>query len=224
MKKKQSSFNILITAGPTREYLDPVRFISNPSTGKIGYLLASAAKKKGHKVVLLSGPTYLKPPQGVKVLSFNTALELKKLAKQHFAWADCVICASAVSDYRPLKTSKQKIKKAGKTKTIVFSKNPDILQELGRMKKNQVLVGFALETRDLIKNAEKKLKEKNLDFIVANMLSREFDPFGEGRTSAVILSEKDIEKLQHIKKEQLARIILDRVFNLCYSLLGKKRR
>ncbi|MCG2711933.1 MAG: phosphopantothenoylcysteine decarboxylase, partial [Candidatus Omnitrophica bacterium] len=169
MKKKQAKYNILITAGPTREFIDPVRFISNPSSGTIGYLLAQSAKRRGNNVVLLSGPTHLVSPKGVKTVYFSSALELKKCADRFFDWADCIICTAAVADFRPAKAINSKIKKDKGLQQIKLVRNPDILRGLGRRKKNKVLVGFALETENLIENGLKKLKSKNLDLIVANI-------------------------------------------------------
>ncbi|MFH2138910.1 MAG: phosphopantothenoylcysteine decarboxylase [Candidatus Omnitrophota bacterium] len=210
---------ILITAGPTREYIDPVRFITNLSTGTIGYLLAKDARSRGHEVVLLSGPTHLRASKDIQVVRFNTALELLEQAYKHYSWADCIICASAVGDYRPVKIEAKKIKKGAKEKTLELTKNPDVLKELGKRKQNRVLIGFALETNDLLDNARAKLHEKNLDFIVANKLSAGNNPFGPGKTSVIIVGKDCIENLQHISKKELARIILDRAVKLCYSFI-----
>jgi phosphopantothenoylcysteine decarboxylase/phosphopantothenate--cysteine ligase len=224
MKKKQAKLNILITAGPTREFIDPVRFISNASTGTIGFCLADLAKKQGHNVVLLSGPTTLKDPRGVKTIRFNTALELNKLTERFFDWANCIICSAAVGDFRPVSIAKNKIKKNKGFAQLKLVKNPDILQNLGKKKKNKLLVGFALETADLKVNALKKLKAKNLDFIVANQLSESNVPFGKKEVTAYLIDGKMVEKHSKISKKRLARIILDRVVKLCYILLQPKKR
>jgi phosphopantothenoylcysteine decarboxylase/phosphopantothenate--cysteine ligase len=168
LKKSLKNKNILITAGPTREYLDPVRYISNDSSGKMGYALAAVAKKMGAKVTLISGPTNLKGPQGVALVSVTSAKEMHRATLAEFKKMDITICAAAVADFRPQSRSRQKIKK-DEIKAIGLIKNPDILKSIGRKKKKkQILVGFALETQDLKKNALKKLKDKNCDFIVAN--------------------------------------------------------
>ena len=224
MKKKQPKYNILITAGPTREFIDPVRFISNLSTGSIGHLLAQSARKRGDNVVLLSGPTHLVSPKGVKTVYFNSALELKKCTDRFFDWADCIICTAAVADFRPLKVSNKKIKKNKGIPEIKLVKNPDILKALGRRKKNKVLVGFALETENLIENGLKKLKSKNLDLIVANMLSKKSVPFGKRQLTVFLIDGENIKKYSKISKKMLSRIILDRVDKLCYILMQSKKR
>ena len=224
MKKKQLKHNILITAGPTREFIDPIRFISNPSTGTIGYLLAEGSRKRGHDVVLLSGPTHLKAPEGVKTVGFNSALELKKCADRFFDWADIIICTAAVADFRPARVSKKKIKKAKGVPEIKLLKNPDILKRLGRKKRNKVLIGFALETENLVKNSLKKLKTKNLDFIVANTHSKKSLPFGKIEVTSFIIDREKVEKFAKISKKELSRIILDRADKICYILMKPKKR
>lgn len=158
----------LITAGPTREYIDPVRYISNASSGKMGYELAKVASKKGMEVILITGPVSIKPPDGVKVVNVLSADEMFAKVKASLAKCDIIIGAAAVSDYKPSKIQKHKIKKQSSDTTIELTKNPDILGYLGRKKFASILVGFALETKNLLKSARLKLKEKNLDLIIAN--------------------------------------------------------
>jgi len=158
----------LITAGPTHEYLDPVRFISNASSGKMGYALAEVAQERGAEVILVSGPTSITPPEEVKTIFVESALEMEKEVVSHFPGADVIIASAAVSDYRPEKREKEKIKSGLNRKTMNLVRNPDILSEMSKQKGRKFLVGFALETRDLEKNAWEKLKEKNLDMVVAN--------------------------------------------------------
>ena len=160
--------HFLITAGPTREYLDPVRFISNASTGKMGYALAGAAIKAGHKVTLITGITSLKPPTGAKTVNVETSSEMFEAVKKHFAKCDCLIMTAAVADYKPFGKSKTKIKKGSGPLILKLKPTPDILKWASRNKKNQIVVGFALEDKAIRKNAERKLKEKNLDMIIAN--------------------------------------------------------
>lgn len=222
MKKALFPLKILITAGPTREFIDPVRYISNPSTGEIGYSLARFAFNKGHKVMLLSGPTHLKPIKGVKIIYFETALELKKEVDTYFKWSDCLICSAAVGDFRVSRASAAKIKKKDGMNSLCFKKNPDILLSLRKKKKGKIIIGFALETDNLIANAKDKLRAKKLDLIVANELSTSNMPFGNKKLTAFILSKEKIDKYTMVKKDKLARIILDRVENLCYSLKNKK--
>ena len=169
-KTTKSPRHFLITAGGTREPIDPVRFISNASSGKMGYALAAAALKAGHEVTLITAPTALKPPTGATVVPVESAAEMFAAVQAHFDACDCLIMAAAVADYTPAKPSKTKIKKDGKTDLILQLKpTADILKWAGRRKtEGQVVVGFALEDRDLCANAEKKFRDKRLDMIVAN--------------------------------------------------------
>ncbi len=160
---------ILITAGGTREYIDPVRFISNASSGRMGYALARAALKAEHTVTLITAPTSLRIPNGVKVIRIETAAQMFEAVKKHFRRCDCLIMAAAVADYTPVHPAKTKIKKTGQSMTLQLKPTPDILKWTGRhKKKSQIIVGFALEDNALQTRAEKKMKDKNLDIIVAN--------------------------------------------------------
>lgn len=167
----------LITAGGTREYIDPVRFISNASSGRMGYALAAAALKAGHEVMLISAPTALKPPRGAELVSVESAAEMFAAVKKHFPKCDCLIMAAAVSDFTPARPSKTKIKKVqgGPRPTLQLKPTPDILRWAGSHRRvctahhrAQVVVGFALEDRNLRTNAERKMRDKRLDMIVAN--------------------------------------------------------
>ena len=160
---------ILITAGGTREYIDPVRFITNASSGKMGYALARAAIAAGHKVTLITAPTNLKKPTEAKVVEVETSAQMFEAVKKHFPKSKCLIMAAAVSDYKPAKLSKTKIKKSATELTLKLKPTKDILKWAGRQKKKtQILVGFALEDKEMKKNAEKKLRNKKLDMVVAN--------------------------------------------------------
>lgn len=158
----------LITAGPTREYLDPVRFLTNASTGRMGYACARTAAERGHNVTLISGPVNLAAPDGVTVIPVVSTQEMADATLLHFDSCDCVIMTAAPCDYRPKSRSTHKMKKDDKPLSLEFERTPDILAELGRRKKNQILIGFAVEDTDPIANAQKKLKEKNLDAIILN--------------------------------------------------------
>lgn len=169
--------HILITAGGTREYIDPVRFISNASSGKMGYALAGAALKAGHKVTLITAPTAQRPPDAAKIFRVETAAQMFEAVKKCFNRCDCLIMAAAVADYTPVRPAKTKIKKTGESMTIKLKPTPDILGWAGKQKqvkckrakgKRQIVVGFALEDKAIRVRAQKKLKEKNLDMIVAN--------------------------------------------------------
>ncbi len=174
--------HFLITAGGTREYIDPVRFISNASSGRMGYALARAAQKAGHKVTLISASD-LQPPVGVEFVGVDSAAEMFKAVKKFFAKCDCLIMAAAVADYTPVRSVKTKIKKEDKFLTIKLKPTTDILKWAGRhKKKNQVVVGFALEDKKLRERAERKLKDKNLDMIIANRPAA----IGSDRTSVQI--------------------------------------
>lgn len=172
----RQTMRILITAGGTREYIDPVRFISNASSGRMGYALARASLKAGHKVTLITAPTALKPPTGAKIVRVESAAQMFEAVKKQFPKCDCLIMAAAVSDYTPAKPSKTKLKKQATKLTLELKPTQDILKWAGKHKSEsrarrhgpRILVGFALEDRDLRGNAERKLREKNLDMIVAN--------------------------------------------------------
>ncbi|MBI5327778.1 MAG: bifunctional phosphopantothenoylcysteine decarboxylase/phosphopantothenate--cysteine ligase CoaBC [Deltaproteobacteria bacterium] len=199
---------VLVTAGPTREAIDPVRFISNPSSGKMGYAIARAAKRRGAEVVLVSGPCYLAPPRGITLIKTTTAEEMAEAAMRHYPQSTVVIMAAAVSDYRPKISHKNKVKKEEARFNIELERTQDILKEMGNKKRGQFLVGFALETEDILANAKKKLKEKKLDLIIAN------DPTGfDGEVTQVTVLEKDdkIEALPALAKNEAAERILDRV-------------
>ncbi len=160
---------ILITAGGTREYLDPVRFISNASSGRMGYALAREALRAGHKVTLITAPTAQRPPSQAKVIEVETAAQMFKAVKKHFEKCDCLIMAAAVADYTPASPAKSKIQKTGKSLTIKLKPTADILKWAGGHKrKKQIVIGFALEDKTIRSCAEKKLNEKNLDMIIAN--------------------------------------------------------
>jgi len=201
---------VLVTAGPTLEYIDPVRFISNPSSGKMGYAIAEAALCRGADVILISGPTQLDKPSGVRYISVQTADEMANAVFEHEANMDIIIKAAAVADYKVAKQSEQKIKKNDDTLQIALKKNIDILKELGCRKKDQFLVGFAAETQELTNNARQKLSEKNLDIIVANLIGPKDCGF-QADTNRVTLFFRDGKQvsLPLESKEKIAHSILD---------------
>lgn len=216
-----SGLKILVTAGATVEPIDPVRFITNRSTGKMGYAIARAAKHRGASVTLVSGPTALAPPYGVTFVGIKTAEEMKKEVFDNRPGCDIIIKAAAVADYRPLETAKQKIKKKKDTITLELTKNPDILAQLGATKEEApcVLVGFAAETEDLLTHAKGKLEAKNLDMIVANDVSRSDAGF-EADTNIVkmIFRDGSIEDSKLMSKDEVADLILDRARDLSEKL------
>lgn len=203
---------VLVTAGPTQEPIDPVRFVSNPSSGKMGYAIAKAAAHRGADVVLVSGPTNLPGPANVKTVRVGTAAEMADAVFEHVKDSRVIIKSAAVSDYSPVSAATQKIKKEKDEMILEMKKNRDILRELGGIKEDRILVGFAAETENLDKNAAEKLNKKNLDMIVGNLVGRPDSGFGTD-TNKVNLYHRDgtVESLPTIEKEDVAHIILDRV-------------
>ena len=191
---------VVVTAGPTREYIDPVRFISNPSTGKMGFALARAAKALGADVVLVSGKTCIKPPYGVKFVEVETADEMYRAVKDNMEDATVFISAAAVGDYSPIKVSKEKVKKTEGVFKLELKRTVDILEDVGKNKREgQIIVGFAAETENLIENARRKLKRKNLDVIVANDVKKRI--FGSDETEVVLITDSVEERLSGSKEE-----------------------
>ena len=210
-----SGKHILVTAGPTIEPLDPFRYITNHSSGKMGYAIAERAAKRGGEVILVSGPVQIPAPKGVKVISVKTANEMYEAVHEHFNWADAVIKAAAVSDYRPKTESHEKIKKSDDSMTLELVKNPDILQSLGERKEHQVLVGFAAETHNMIEYARKKITGKHLDFIVANNIAQEGAGFKSDTNIATIIEANgQMTEYHQMSKLDLGNAILDKV--KCY--------
>jgi len=206
---------LLITAGPTREEIDPVRFVSNHSSGKMGYAIARAAWRRGAQVTLVSGPTCLTAPWGVRTVAVESAAEMLDAVMAGVDESTVVIKAAAVADYRPVTRTGEKIKKQGETLTLELVRNRDILAELGKMKEQRILVGFAAETADLLANARKKLDTKNLDLLVANDVTEPGAGFSVD-TNIVRLLHRDgsIEEPGLLSKEAVANLILDRVAEL----------
>jgi len=201
-----------VSAGPTREHIDPVRFISNPSSGKMGYAIARAAEYRGGDVMLVSGPTNLPNPVNMEVIRVQSAREMAQAMFDQMDSADIVIKTAAVADYRPRDASDHKIKKGDDEKSLSLVKNSDILRELGKRKTSQILVGFAAETRELEKHASQKLEKKNLDMIAGNLVGDPSSGFGTD-TNLVTLFYRDgtKESLPSMEKDAVAHILLDRV-------------
>jgi phosphopantothenoylcysteine decarboxylase/phosphopantothenate--cysteine ligase len=201
---------VLVTAGPTREPIDPVRFITNRSSGRMGYAIAEAARARGASVVLVTGPVAIPPPEGVEVVRVETAEEMARATLAHFERATLVIKSAAVADYRPVAVADRKIKKGEGGMTVELERTTDVLAELGRQKGDRVLVGFAAETNDLVANARKKLESKNADLIVANDVTREGAGF-DGDTNIAVLVGRDgrADELPMMSKRELADRILD---------------
>jgi phosphopantothenoylcysteine decarboxylase/phosphopantothenate--cysteine ligase len=221
VRKSQSlkGRTLLVTAGPTREFLDPVRFLSNRSTGKMGFALAEEASKRGADVILISGPTHLIPPQGVQLKRIQDALEMEKEVLENFKQADVVIMSAAVSDLTFPAKADQKIKKKVLQERFDPVKTPDILKKLGEMKNRKILVGFAAETENLIKNAEKKMRGKNVDLLVANDVLQEGIGFGSDYNKVqLIFPDGKMIKTDKKSKREISRVILDEI----EAILGQK--
>ncbi len=206
---------ILVTAGPTREHIDAVRYISNPSSGRMGYAIAQVARRRGAEVELISGPSGLSAAPGVEVTSVLSAAEMAAAVRDRFDACDALVMAAAVSDFRSSEVSPGKIAKTEAETAVQLEHTEDILAGLGPDKGHRVLVGFAMETRDLVERARSKLEAKNLDLIVANDLTREGAGFGHPTNVVTILDEGGAARhLPMLSKEQVAGEILDRVVPL----------
>jgi phosphopantothenoylcysteine decarboxylase / phosphopantothenate---cysteine ligase len=207
---------VLVTAGPTREALDPARFLSNRSSGKMGYALARAARRRGAEVILVSGPTVLACPEGVQRYDVRTAEDMRSAVLEHFHDADIIIKAAAVSDFRPEISYTEKVKKEQAEMSLRLVPNPDILQELGKMKKNgqQLLVGFAAESSNLLAEGKKKLEKKNLDLIAVNDISRDDRGFEVDMNQITLIDRRGVLELPYVSKDQTADLILDHIVGL----------
>lgn len=216
MKQDLKGKTILVTAGPTREAIDPVRFISNHSTGKMGYAIAQNASMRGAKVILVSGPVALETPYGVERVNVSSARDMHDAVISRLDKVDWVIKSAAVGDYRPETTADEKIKKKDDDMSISLVRNPDILAEIGSKKQNHQLVcGFSMETQDLLNNSRAKLQKKNCDMLVANNLKTEGAGFAHDTNVATLLYRDGThEPLSLMQKDDLASIVLDRLLKL----------
>lgn len=213
-EKDFADINFLITAGPTEEPLDPVRFISNHSSGKMGFALAHAAKLRGGNVTLVSGPTNIQAASDVFVERVQTAQEMKIAVDNNFDKCDIVIMSAAVCDFRPVAKNQHKIKKNIKQETLLLEKTHDILFALGQQKGNKILVGFSLETENEIENSKAKLQKKNLDFIVVNNPLEEGAGFKGDTNKVAIVDKGSVEELPLMSKDKVAHKILDKILQL----------
>lgn len=216
MKQDLRGKTILVTAGPTREAIDPVRFISNHSTGKMGYAIAQNASMRGAKVILVSGPVALETPYGVERVNVSSARDMHDAVISRLDKVDWVIKSAAVGDYRPETTADEKIKKKDDDMSISLVRNPDILAEIGSKKQNHQLVcGFSMETQDLLNNSRAKLQKKNCDMLVANNLKTEGAGFAHDTNVATLLYRDGThEPLSLMQKDDLASIVLDRLLKM----------
>ncbi|MEG0502313.1 MAG: bifunctional phosphopantothenoylcysteine decarboxylase/phosphopantothenate--cysteine ligase CoaBC [Cellulosilyticaceae bacterium] len=212
IEKDLEGKHILLTAGPTIEVIDPMRYITNHSSGKMGYAIAKQAASRGAEVVLISGPTQLECPQGVKCIDVKSARDMYEAVHNHFEWADAVIKTAAVADYRPENESSHKIKKDGRSLTLNLTPNPDILKSLGEQKKHQILVGFAAETENVIAYAKEKIEKKHLDFIIANNIAQSGAGFkGDTNIATLIKSDGEMIAYPQMTKNELGDRILSEV-------------
>jgi phosphopantothenoylcysteine decarboxylase/phosphopantothenate--cysteine ligase len=214
---------ILVTAGPTQEFIDPVRCITNRSSGKMGYAIAKMARRRGADVILVTGKTYVPPPRlDIYTVEVTTAMEMRNAVLEHQRRCSVIIMAAAVADYRCREENCLKIKKIEGQDgfTLELSMNPDILKELGAIKGNKILVGFAAETNNVVENAVAKLKSKNLDLIVANDVTKEGIGFGSDRNEVTIIDRSGRSKhVPQMTKDEVAHLILDAV-----RRVAKKRK
>ena len=207
--------HVLVTAGPTREMVDPVRFLSNRSSGKMGYAIVEAAARRGARVTLVSGPVALERPRGVETVPVTSTLDLYREVTERAKSADLVIQAAAPADFRPLEAARHKIKKTGEGMTLQLTPNPDVAAQLGRDKhEGQVLVAFAAETDDLIANARKKLDKKNADMVVANDVTQPGAGFAGDTNRVTLVTRSDARELPLMSKRDVADAILDRALEL----------
>ncbi|MVX64543.1 bifunctional phosphopantothenoylcysteine decarboxylase/phosphopantothenate--cysteine ligase CoaBC [Clostridium chromiireducens] len=209
-KKDLVNKNVVVTAGPTIAPVDPVRFITNRSTGKMGYAIAKEARNRGANVTLISGPTSIEVPKNINIVKVSTNEEMKKAIMEVYNHADIVIKSAAVADYKPKNYSTQKIKKGDNDLCIEFTRDSDILMELGEKKDKQILVGFAAESQDLKENAISKLQRKNLDYIVANDITANDTGFASEDNKVIVLSKSGKEiYLDKMSKEKIASNLFD---------------
>src|SRR5450755_2355933 len=208
-----SGETVLITAGPTREKIDPVRYLTNRSSGRMGYALAEAALRRGGRVLLVSGPTALTPVGGAEVTQVESAEQMRQAVLKLLPEATIVIKTAAVADYHPKSTAEQKIKRRG-AMTLELEATPDILKELSLKKEAQIVVGFAAETEDVLENARQKLVSKNLDAIVVNDVSREGVGFDSDRNAVTIISRDEVFEVPETTKWEVSQRVLDQVVRL----------
>jgi phosphopantothenoylcysteine decarboxylase/phosphopantothenate--cysteine ligase len=204
---------VLVTAGPTREKIDPVRYITNRSSGRMGYALAEAALRRGAHVLLVSGPTEIAPPGAAQLTRVETAEEMRRAVLRLLPQSTIVIKTAAVSDYRPKNVAEQKIKRSGPT-SLELEPTADILAELSKNKTQQLIIGFAAETNDVLENARKKLKNKALDAIVVNDVSQEGIGFDSDRNAVTILTEEELIEVPETSKWEVAQRVLDTIVKL----------
>lgn len=224
ISNSRARLKILVTAGPTREPLDPVRYLSNRSSGKMGYAVARAAARRGHAVVLVSGPTALKPPAGVRLARVNTAAEMLAAVQKHLAWCNALVMAAAVADWRPAQMARGKIKKHRGAMRLDLRPTADILMRIRGRKGRRLFVGFAAETENLLAGARSKLRKKGLDFILANDVSRPDIGFDADDNQVTLLSaDGQCDEWPRLRKTRLAARLLRVIENAAAGRQGVPR-
>lgn len=207
--------NIMVTAGPTQEAIDPVRFITNHSTGKMGYAIAKACMLRGANVTLVTGPTQIKHPDFVTVIPIVSGQDMFQAVKDNFLEQDIIIKAAAVADYRPMEVAEEKVKKQEETSSLYLERTTDILQFLGEhRRKGQILCGFSMETEHMIENSRKKLEKKKVDIIIANNLKETGAGFGTQTNRVTVITKEREEQLPLLSKEEVAHAIIDRILSM----------
>ena len=210
-RKDMAGKKVLVTAGPTMEKLDPVRFISNHSTGKMGYALAKHCMLRGAEVTLVTGRTSIEPPMFVNTVKVISARDMYEAVTEHFEAQDIVIMAAAVADYRPINTSDEKMKKKDDELTINLERTDDILKKLGEIRTHQFLCGFSMETENLIENSRNKLYKKNIDMIVANNLKTAGAGFGTDTNIVTIITHDELKELEIMSKDDVPEKIVNEI-------------
>ena len=217
--------SFLITAGGTREPIDPVRYLSNYSSGKMGYALAEKARAKGHRVLLISAPSNEIPPQGIDLIHTTTAQEMWEAVKENLSQQDIAIHCAAVCDYRPLSYEPQKMKKGKQEEILKLKLNPDILADCRDIFKFKgTLIGFAAESENIIKNAQKKYQEKKCNLIIANHIASKGIGFNEEENQVTLITEEEIQDLPKMRKKKLADILIDVSLKIHQENLERKRK
>lgn len=217
VKQDLSGLDILITSGPTQEAIDPVRYISNHSSGKMGYALAYEALKRNANVKVISGPVSLSYPSKANVVQVISALEMYNEVMSSYKDFDIIIMAAAVADYRCANIRDQKIKKNNESLVLELVKNPDIAKEIGKIKENRLLIGFSAETNDVILNATGKLNSKNMDMIIANDVTVENSGFGSNNNIITILRKDKCIKYPLLTKKEVSKYIIDEIMDLFFK-------
>ena len=212
--KDLSGKKVLITAGPTREAVDPVRFLTNHSTGKMGYALAKNAARRGAQTVLVTGPVSLPAPLYTTVVPVTTAQEMYEAVDAHFDTQDLVIMSAAVADYRPRHVAAEKIKKKDSTSVLELERTADILANMSKRKNGQFLCGFSMETEHMLENSRAKLEKKNLDMIVANSLRMEGAGFGTDTNIITMITKNEVRQLEKMSKDAAAQAVFDEILRV----------